>query len=116
MMRRDLSPLTSASLEGGNVVLRKYDPLIDPDRELVVSLRPEERRALATFLAEVEVAEKDEPQCGAIRPEDNAVCVELVGHQDAGLDHLWVGGVRNLCLAEPVRLSLPAPERKEGQR
>lgn len=47
---------------------------------------------------------------------DNAVCVELVSHQDAGLDHLWVGGVRNLCLAEPVRLSLPAPERKEGQR
>src|SRR6266516_1346417 len=113
MMRCDLSPLTSATLEAGNVVLRQYDPLIDPDRELVVSLRPEERRALATFLAEV--AEEDEPQCGAIRPEDQEYCVELEGHQDAGHDHFWVGGARNLCMAEPIRLALPEPERKEDQ-
>jgi hypothetical protein len=103
-MRRDLSPLTSATLEGGNVVLRQYDPLIDPDRELMVSLRPEERRALVPFLAEVEAGQRadEEPQCGAIRSEDQAVCVELTGHEDAGLDHLWVGGIRNLCMWMPL--------------
>lgn len=57
----------------------------------------------------------EEPQCGQIRRDDDAVCVELEGHQDAGLEHLWVGGIDNLCLAEPIRLELPKFER-EGAR
>lgn len=118
-LRRDLSPLTSASLEAGNVVIRKYEPLTDPDNEQVVSLWPGERRALATFLAEVEHLEvlgEAEVLCGAIRPEDQAYCAELVGHEDTGLDHFWVGGRYNLCMIGPVRLVLPKPERKEDQQ
>jgi hypothetical protein len=113
-LRRDLSPLTSATYEGGNVVLREVD--VDTGRPRVVTLHPEEWRALALFLVEVEAeraADEDEPMCGAIRLDDDAVCVELEGHLDAGLNHLWVGGVHNLCMAEPLRLALPAPERKE---
>jgi hypothetical protein len=114
-LRRDLSPLTSASLEGGNVVLRELDTSGPQTVVRTVTLRPEERRALAVFLVEAEAAELDaEPQCGAIRCDDDAVCVELEGHLDAGLNHLWVGGVHNLCMAEPLRLALPKPERKEG--
>jgi hypothetical protein len=117
-LRCDLSPLTSASLEGGNVVLREVDPSGPETVIHTVSLRPEERRALAVFLAEIEAAERcplPEPQCGEIRPEDQAVCVEIEGHEDSGLDHLWVGGRHrlNLCEAEPIRLALPRPERKE---
>jgi hypothetical protein len=117
-LRRDLSPLTSASLEAGNVVLRQYDPTTGQSFQDVVTLWPEERRALATFLAEVErleVLAEAEVLCGVIRPEDDAYCAELVGHEDAGLDHLWVGGVHNLCMAEPIRLALPKPERKEDR-
>jgi hypothetical protein len=117
-MRRDLSPLTSASLEAGNVVLREVDPSGPRTVVRAVTLRPEERRALVAFLAEVErleVLAEAEVLCGALRPEDDAYCAELVGHEDAGLDHLWVGGVHNLCMAEPVRLALSKPEceRKE---
>jgi hypothetical protein len=120
-MRRDLSPLTGASLEGGNVVIRELDVSGPTSVVRAVSLRPEERRALAEFLVEVEASgAEDEPRmCGAIRDEDDAYCVELEGHQDAaGLDHLWVGGVHNLCMADPVpsRPALPAPERKDGGR
>jgi hypothetical protein len=115
--RRDLSPLTSATLEAGNVVLRELDTSGPRNVTRAVTLQPEERRALAAFLAEVERRSliEDEPQCGAIRRDDDAVCVELPGHLDAGHDHLWVGGVRNLCMATPMRLALPKPERKEAR-
>jgi hypothetical protein len=121
MMRRDLSPLTSASLEAGNVVIRELDTSGPTGVVRTVVLRPEERRALAAFLAEAEATERlaeEEPQCGAIRDEDQAVCVEIEGHDNAGLEHLWVGGVHNLCMADPVpsRPALPAPERKDGGR
>ncbi len=113
-MRRDLSPFTSASLEGGNIVIRELD--VRTGRAALVCLRPEEWRALAAFLGQVEVGERldeDEPLCGAIRDEDDAYCVELEGHHDAGLEHLWVGGVRNLCIADPVSPDGPAPARTE---
>jgi hypothetical protein len=56
----------------------------------------------------------DEPQCGALRDEDDAYCAELEGHEDADLGHLWVGGVSNLCLADPVSPDRPAPHREKG--
>jgi hypothetical protein len=118
-MQRDLSPLTTASFEGGNVVIHEVDASGPTTAVRVVCLRPEEWRALAEFLARVEAASQpatDEPMCGAIHPEDDACCVELEGHEDAGLDHLWVGGVRNLCMATPIRLALLASERKDGGR
>jgi hypothetical protein len=115
MMRRDLSPFTSASLESGNVVLREMD--VRTGRAGSVCLRPEEWQALAAFLAQVEAGERpdeDESLCGAIRDEDDAYCVELEGHQDAGLEHVWVGGVRNLCIADPVPPDGPVLEPQEG--
>ncbi|SRR6266516_6531686 len=120
-MRRDLSPLTSATLEAGNTVIRELDTSGPTTVVRTVTLRPEERWALAEFLARVEAASQpadDEPMCGAIRDEDDGYCAELEDHQDAGLDHLWVGGVHNLCMADPVpsRSALPAPERKDGGR
>jgi hypothetical protein len=119
-LRRDLSPLTSASLEASNVVIRELDVSGPVSLTRLVVLRPEERRALATFLAEVEAGERqdEEPQCGAIRREDDAVCVELEGHDDAGYGHLWAGGRHdlNLCQAEPIRLALPKAEPREGVR
>lgn len=41
------------------------------------------------------------------------MCVELEGHEDCDLSHLWVGGRHdlNLCVAEPVSPDGPASER-----
>jgi hypothetical protein len=54
--------------------------------------------------------------CGAIRPKDQAFCAELEGHDDDGRPHLWVGGAKNLCIAEPVRVTRPEPEPRKGAR
>jgi hypothetical protein len=116
VLRRDLSPLTSASLEAGNVVLRELDVSGPATVVRMVTIRPEERYALALFLVEVEAAtaaDDEEPMCGEVRPEDEAVCAELEGHAEHDVPHLWIGGAKNLCMAEPVRLALPKPERKE---
>ena len=66
-MRRDLSPLTSATLEAGNTVIRELDTSGPTTVVRTVTLRPEERWALAEFLAarrgsrvEVRVPERGE--------------------------------------------------------
>jgi hypothetical protein len=110
-LRRDLSPLTSATLEAGNVVIRELDTSGPTTVVRIVTL--------ATFLADVERLEaaiEAEVLCGATRHEDDAYCAELVGHEDTGLDHLWVGGVHSLCIADPVPPDGPSSERKDSGR
>jgi hypothetical protein len=107
-LRRRLSPAAEVYLSSGTdeIGLRQNAALIRLSRE--------EWRQFPEFLRDAEalIAAPDPPICGALRRDDGACCVDLPGHLEHDLDHLWVGGRDDLNL---VNQAPAAPGRKEAR-